>query len=451
MSNLLQSVGLTLGLMAAPALAYAVGVQSGKFVPAESVTTSTTPKPNKAAISRPTRAAASQRAAASAPARSSRSSTGTDYTTRIQNLEKRVEVVEKSTDSNYADFRKALKTLYENQLKLEEPNGRLERTEQIVSRLEQYAERVNALYNDATLDYVKDVFNEGIQELKPENDAMVEKCTDELMSRLDLAELELKISTPNQSENQEKDQQDLRRLLQETTQKRLHCETATRAYDVKQEKFDERVQGNIFGKGRDARRVWFELGLQGRQEYQGGARAGAVVGAVTYRGDIGTVGFGVGAGLGSEAVSTEDLSQAPTSEKKGKYTQVSSQTGTERTADKYRGHLQLRAATSDLDLSKRWAMQAGGVVDVVATERNMNTDRTRTIEFLSGDQPVGKPHSASGSETELSTHYSVVPAGALDFWHDRNRDGRAFGLRFTGGVNLTDYKPDVTLSLLGRF
>ena len=149
-------------------------------------------------------------------------------------------------------------------------------------------------------------------------------------------------------------------------------------------------------------------------------------------------------------VSGKTYSCLPHREQAG-LTEVSSQSGNEITADRYRGHAQLRVSTPDLELSRRWRIAGGGVTDLVLSERSVTTDRTRSLQFFSGEQPVGEPHSARGVETERSTHYSVVPAAALDLWHDANNDGRAVGIRLTGGYNATDERLALTCGILGRF
>ncbi len=390
MSNLLQNIGFTLGLISAPALAYAEGVQSGNWVPAESAPASS--QNQKAAPALPPRAETPGKATA-APCKPCDD---------IDKLKTRVRALEdRQAGDQYDSIHADLDRLYETANKMadqlngttkEPDSGLADQVNQLINVYQTLVIRIEKNekdINDPLLDQVRNTFRAGMRELDTKQDAAA------------------------------------------------------------RQEFDRRVEGNIFGKGRDARRAWFELGLQGRYAPQGAA-AGAVVGAVTYRGDRVTVGFGAGAGYGGEAAHTVDLGQAPTSEQQGEYTQVSSQTGTQRTADRYRGHLQLRVATPDLELRRLWAMQVGGIAERVANTRSETVDRTRTIQFASGDQPVGEPHSAHGSETERSMHYSTVLGMAFDFM-EHNHNGRALGVRVTGGYNVTDERPEANLSVLGRF
>lgn len=393
MSNLLQNIGFAMGLLAAPALAYADGVQSGDWVPAGSDASAQKKKVDDTAP-RKTVAKKATVVPSTSPCKPC---------AEINTLKTRVNVLEaQKPGDQYNSMRQDLDRLYEvvngmadslNGTREEPNSGLADKVGQLITVYHTLVTRIEKNENDLNdplLDQVRNTFRAGMKELKNNRDAAARK------------------------------------------------------------EFDLRVERNIFGRGRDARRTWFEVGSQVRYESRGAA-AGAVVGAVTYRGDKVTVGLGAGAGYGREAVSTVDLTQAPASEQQGEYTQVSSQTGRRRTVDRYRGHLQLRAATSDLNLSKRWAMQVGGVVEMVASDHRVTIDRTRTIQFLSGEQPVGEPHSAHGSDTERSTHYSVVPGMALDFLHDQNRDGRAVGVRLTAGYNATDNRADITLGVGGRF
>ncbi len=344
-----------------------------------------------------------------------------DYEATLRKLTKKLKKIDEQLGTHYND-ELALHGVITGRLNTNERlmGEIVESMVGLLTRIETYEGRVDSLYHNQVLDQARNTFQQGMQELTARRDAMIKAC----------------VST---AENQSSPREGT-----------LACRGAQRDYDAKQAEFDRRVHNNIFGRNRDARRAWFELGAQGRYEPQGAA-AGAVTGAVTYRGDRVTVGLGLGAGYGGDAASTVDLTQAPASEPQGEYTQLSSQTGTERTADRYRGHLQLRAATPDLDVSRRWAMQVGGIAELVASERTETVDRTRTVQFLSGDQPVGRPHSAPGVETEQSTHYSTIVGMAFDFLHDQNRDGRAIGVRLTGGYNVTDARANATLGVVGRY
>ncbi len=441
-------------VLSAPLPAYAI--ESGRFSTED-------PHPEEAERAEPARVAATPRA-------SSRTSP------ERESLRRRVEQLERA-DAGYvtelASLRQTLERAREDDVEI------FTGMDDLLTRLEGYEAlqgRVTRMENtasDQSLQYLSPIVDRGLEQLRRRRQEMTTACTRAYGTQLELARREVQVAEERidtaarieaLDQNQQLDararvqravslrqsvnQQESASALQEWERRAQRaaelCDEATTAYQTLEQRLPRLVQENMFTDPRLRLEVGAQVGHRG-------ALTGAATAAVSYRGDYATVGVGVGAGYGGTSVSTASLDRPATAEQQGEYVQVTSQTGREEVTRRYRGHLQLRLAAPEQDLSRRFTWTLGGVVDLVVSDQTVASERTRNVTFYSGSEQVGEGHAATAADAERSTHYGVVPGLAVDLWHDENRGGRALGARATAGRNITDDQWEATLGVVGRF
>ncbi len=437
MSKLLYGI-LAAKLLFAPTLASAQDtaddrsgtITQGRFVPMSE---------------RPTAPSAQATGKAPRAARSAR--TTIDYKAQIRNLNERIESLESSgldtssyTDTLRSDLDRLQLELGENTANDQRLNTiigvQIGRIDALVERVEQY-ERQSL---DPTLEYVRGVFKTGLRELEADRQAVEIRCSEARESLLEVINLEQKYNTTSASLNERlrqlqddpevsdvdvirrtremrgelKDQEvKLTQKYQEQTQEFNACLDADEASIAHDKELRQRVIDNLFGKGRDARRAWFEAGLEGRFD---SAAAVAGRGAICYRGDAVTACFGGGYGVGQQAISASTIQTGPTKEVAGEYTEESVAQETQETAVRYQWDAEARLSPRDLHVSPCWTLTPSGSVAVVSREQAVTTSAESTTQLYGAEgQAIGEAHTVTRDpSTEYRVSRALVPALNLD-------------------------------------
>ncbi len=485
------------------------GTQGGTFVPGGSPAAAA---PSPAAPAAPAKRPARKRAVAPAVRAHEHPHTHADYEAELQRLQERIDALQERTGEDYSGLQSAVDALGQGVVGLSERQddlaGRqdaLERNQQSVSaaqegllasltglveRLEGYEDlvvRVDRMEKDPTTQYMHRIFREALtpefarlagiaQKMKDtcagayqaqrdvarEESAVAQEAAS-LSARIDALASEQGLTDEGRALRAIELRRELERRQRGLPARREHadavarqCTQATGAYDAAYHELEQRITRNVFGHHDNTRRIWLEAGVQAGYR---GAAAGAVVAAVTYRGDSVTVGLGGGVGHGGAVTDTSDLDPVAQSQPQGDYREDSSMIGTRGTTDHYRGHAQLRVGTP-WKPSQKWVPGVSGIVDLTASDREVAVARTRTSQLFDADgRAVGEPHAVSCgtdsndacAESGSTRSYGVAPGVAVDLFRDGNRDGYAVGVRGTAQIDVQNNRAEFAFSLLGTF
>lgn len=368
----------------------------------------------------------------------------------------------------------------------------------IVGRLEVYDQsrkEVEERLNDPVMQYMRTIFAQGLQELDRAKAHETEQCTTVLQAYTQTATLENRIATERTTlakereivaghlVNLEKNQtlstydkvqraEELRKGLdekeatiadREENVQRLAsaiphltglCNEAKAEYDGLQIELPQRVQKNIFGKNNNT----FQMEVGAQYDYadigSSPVHRMSVQAAVCYQGNQVTVCAGAKVGKGSEATETADLATPATREQDGDYVTESSQTGSETRGLQYQWDASLRLASRDLYFGRsNWTLTPSAIASVVFSRERTTREVARTTQLYRGNQVVGDPVSASGSETEYSTDAAFVPTAALDLCRKLwgRESGKSLCARVGAGYDVQNEKAAFTAGGLVRF
>ncbi|MDO8655618.1 MAG: hypothetical protein Q7K45_00115, partial [Nanoarchaeota archaeon] len=495
MSNILQNIGFTLGLITAPALAYADGIESGNWVPAGSTESNI-----RVGASQPQKTRTQKKATAL--------STRCDPCAEIDTLKTRIKSLEnRESGRQYDSVRQDLNSLsgvvdsmadYLNGTVKNPDSGLADQVGNVIhlyqtllARFENYEktrQTTEQMANDPALEYMIPIFRRGLAQLGESkqrmtkaankytmayaNAATTEKTVSESRSLLQNEREQLKINLANvasdatlyskvekeakaaqlRKEFQEKENEFARKEqnLAQRSERLPHLYRESREaqqdYTDLEKELPRRIQSNIFDKRNGSGNITMEVGVQYGRSEAGSSPVGrvSVQAAVCYQGKNVTFCAGAGVGKAGESTSVTDLSTPETRTPNGEYTQASSQTGTQENGQRYQWDATARVAPADLRVGRsKWTLTPGALAKVEFSRDRMTRDLRRTTQLYRADQEVGNPVSASGSDTEYSTSASFVPGGAVDLCRNLwgKESTKSFCVRVGGGYNVHQEMP----------